>query len=124
ALPCAAARTTATTCRSGTAGGRRDGNPSTGSNRPPRAPGAAVRPCRYGWRPGRSSWGSRDGAAGDADRQVFNTFYEARIYQFGWSDHLDIVEALEDFFPDDLELQLGEADADPRGEAERERTRP
>ena len=46
---------------------------------------------------------------------------EARIHPLGLADHLDLVEALEDLFPDDLQLQLGEPHADAAVDAEAER---
>src|SRR3954453_15785243 len=53
-------------------------------------------------------------------RQRLIPLDEARIDPLGLADHLDAVEALQHLFPDDLELELGEAHADAAGDAEAE----
>src|SRR6516225_11717933 len=60
-------------------------------------------------------------SGGNAHRQMLDSLDEARIHSLGRPHHLNIVEALEDLFPDDLELQLGEADADAAVDAKAER---
>src|ERR1700740_1948239 len=52
---------------------------------------------------------------------MLDPLHETRIHPLGRPNHLDIVEALEDLFPDNLELQLGKADADAAVDAEAER---
>src|SRR3954453_15979432 len=47
-------------------------------------------------------------SAGDPDRQGLIAFHKARIYPLRFLDHLNIAEALQDFFPDNLQLQLGQ----------------
>ena len=44
----------------------------------------------------------------NANRQRRVTPHHVRINPLGFANYLDVVEAPEDFFPDDLELQLGE----------------
>src|SRR3954452_12482954 len=61
------------------------------------------------------------GSAGDADRQRFIAFDEAGIHPLRLFDQLNMVEALHDFFPDDLQLQLGKPDSDATVNAEAER---
>jgi hypothetical protein len=46
-------------------------------------------------------------SADDARRQGLVTFDEAGIHPLGFADHLNVIEALQDFFPDYLQLQLG-----------------
>src|SRR6185312_7144136 len=58
---------------------------------------------------------------GDTNRQGFVALDEAGIHPLGLVDHLNLVEALEDFFPDDLQLQLGKTHADAAMDAEAER---
>ena len=41
----------------------------------------------------------------DTDWQCFVALHEARIHALGFANYLDIVEAFQDFFPDDLELR-------------------
>src|SRR5947209_4245166 len=65
------------------------------------------------WREARS--------AGDPDWQGFIAFHKTRIHPLGLLDHLNVAEALEDFFPDDLELQLGKSQPDTAMYAEAER---
>src|ERR1700694_1103296 len=60
-------------------------------------------------------------SAGDADRQGLIALHKTRIHPLGLGDHLNIVEALEDFFPDDLQLQLGQPQADAAVNTEAER---
>src|SRR5262245_6957644 len=57
----------------------------------------------------------------DADRQGLVALHEAGIDPPGLANHLDIVEALEDLLPDDLELQLGEPHADAAVDSKAER---
>ena len=54
-------------------------------------------------------------------RQGLVALDEAGIHPLRLADHLNVVEALEDFFPDDLQLQLGQPDADAAMDAEAER---
>src|SRR5437868_14009484 len=61
------------------------------------------------------------GLAGDPDRQGLVTFDKTRIHPLGFIDHLNISESLENLFPDDLELQLGQPDSDAAMDAEAER---
>src|SRR3954462_7712942 len=61
------------------------------------------------------------GSAGDADRQRFITFDEAGIHPLRLPDHLNMVEALHDFFPDDLQLQFGKPDSGAAVNTESER---
>src|SRR3954454_19647913 len=68
-----------------------------------------------------SSHPGMSGLAGNADRQGFVALDEAGIYPLRLADHLNIVEALEDFFPDNLQLQLGQPDPDAAVDAEAER---
>src|ERR1700730_15370481 len=51
-------------------------------------------------------------SAGDANRQGLVALDEARIYPPGLADHLDIIEPLQDFFPDYLQLKLGQSEPD------------
>src|SRR5262249_26416203 len=53
-----------------------------------------------------------DTSSRDADRQRFVALDEARKHPARLLDHLDSVEALENLFPDDFQLQLGEPHAD------------
>src|SRR5882762_1792426 len=57
----------------------------------------------------------------NADGQCLVAPHEARIHALWLADHLDIVEAFEDFLPDDLELELREPHADAAMKAESER---
>src|ERR1700761_4692799 len=52
---------------------------------------------------------------------MLDSLHETRIHPLGRPDHLNMIEPLEDFFPDDLELQLGKADSDAAMDAEAER---
>src|SRR3984893_8504324 len=56
-----------------------------------------------------STLGARQ-SAGDANRQGLVALDEARIYQLGLADHLNLVEPLQDFFPDYLQLKLGQSE--------------
>src|SRR3982074_1961715 len=49
-------------------------------------------------------------SAGDANGQGLVALDEARIYPLGLADHLNIVEPLQDLFPDYLQLQLGQSE--------------
>src|SRR5947208_7582873 len=60
------------------------------------------------------------GLAGDPNRQGLVAFDKTRIHPLGFADHLNIIEPIEDLFPDDLELQLGEPDSDAAVDAEAE----
>src|SRR6266480_3668336 len=51
-------------------------------------------------------------SAGNPDRQGLVAFDKARIHPLGLADHLNIIEPLEDFFPDYLQLQFGQPDPD------------
>src|SRR6187402_390448 len=57
----------------------------------------------------------------NAHRQLLDAADEARIDALRLADHLDAVETLQHFLPDDLQLQLGEAHADAAVDAEAER---
>src|SRR6186997_898676 len=57
-----------------------------------------------------SEWMSN--SAGDAYRQGLVALDETGIHPLGLADHLNIVEAFEDFLPDDFQLQLGQPDPD------------
>src|SRR3954452_24898487 len=57
----------------------------------------------------------------DPHRQGFETLHETRIDPLGFADHLDVVESLEDLFPDNLELDLAKPQADAAVDAEAER---
>src|SRR5260370_33029473 len=59
-------------------------------------------------------------SAEDAYRQRLIALYEARIHPLRLADHLNMVEALHDFFPDYLQLQLGQSDPDATMNAEAE----
>src|SRR5947208_11327121 len=61
-------------------------------------------------------------SAGDAHWQGFVAFDKTGIHPLRFANHLNIVEALQDFLPDDLQLQLGqpEPDATMNPEAERD----
>src|SRR3954465_3905335 len=61
------------------------------------------------------------GSACDGDRQGFIAFDEAGIHPPRFPDYLDMVEALHDFFPDDLQLQFGKPDSDAAVNTEAER---
>jgi hypothetical protein len=50
--------------------------------------------------------------AGNAHRQGLVALHKTRIHSFGFANHHNIIEALEDFFPDDLQLQFGQSDPD------------
>src|ERR1700743_2042418 len=63
----------------------------------------------------------RSPSRGDAHRQGLIAFDEARIHPLGLVHHLNLGEALEDFFPDDLQLQLRKPHADAAVNAETER---
>src|SRR6266436_122307 len=63
---------------------------------------------------------STRGSAGDAHRQGFVAFDKAGIHPLGLIDHLNSVEAFQDFLPDDLQLQLGQPDPDATMYAEAE----
>src|SRR5258705_10654438 len=63
---------------------------------------------------------STRGSAGDAHRQGFVAFDKAGIHPLGFVDHLNIIEAFQDFLPDDLQLQLGQPDPDATMNAEAE----
>src|SRR5216683_2340535 len=56
-----------------------------------------------------SKLGARQ-SAGDANRQGLVALDEARIYPLGLADHLNFVEPLQDFFPDYLQLKLGQSE--------------
>src|SRR6266487_2862794 len=58
--------------------------------------------------------------AGDPDRQGLVAFDKTRIHPLGFADHFNILETLENFFPDDLELQLGQPDSNAAMDAEAE----
>ena len=60
-------------------------------------------------------------AAGDDDLQVLVALHEDGIGALGLFEQPDLGEALEDLFPDDGELQLGQAVADAAVDAEAER---
>src|SRR5436305_3145334 len=60
------------------------------------------------------------GSDGDARRQGLVAFDKARIDPLRLADHLDIVEAFQDFLPDDLQLQFGEPQAHATVDAEAE----
>src|SRR6202790_461946 len=49
-------------------------------------------------------------SAGDANRQGLVALDEARIYPLGLADHLNLVEPFQDFFPDYLQLKLGQSE--------------
>src|SRR4051812_17033785 len=53
-------------------------------------------------------------------RQRFQTLYEARIDPLGFADHVDVVETLENLFPNNLELEFSEPQADAAMDAEAE----
>src|SRR3954454_9596553 len=59
-------------------------------------------------------------SAGNSDRQGLVPFDKARIHPLGLADHLYIVEPLQDFFPDNLQLQLGKSEPDATVNAEPE----
>src|SRR4051794_3286783 len=59
-------------------------------------------------------------SAGDTHRQGLIALHKAGIHPLRFADHLNIVEPLEDFFPDDLELQLCQPDADTAMDTEAE----
>src|ERR1700733_5253193 len=69
----------------------------------------------------RASFARSARSAGDTDRQGLVAFDKTRIHPLGLADHLNIVEALEDFLPDDLQLKLGQAQPDATVNAEAER---
>src|SRR5579871_2560526 len=76
-----------------------------------------MNPCR-----GRGfTYFSVDGLGRDPHRQMIVALDEARIRPHRLTDHLDLVEALENLFPDDLELQLGKPHADAAMDTEAER---
>src|ERR1700681_2081774 len=66
-----------------------------------------------------STLGARQ-SAGDANRQGLVALDEARIYQLGLADHLNLVEPLQDFFPDYLQLKLGQSEPNAAMNAEAE----
>src|SRR5207245_3909203 len=63
---------------------------------------------------------SAGGSDGDARRQGLVAVDKARIDPLRLADHLDIVEAFQDLFPDDLQLQFGEPQAHATVDAEAE----
>src|SRR5216683_2619091 len=66
-----------------------------------------------------SKLGARQ-SAGDANRQGLVALDEARIYPLGLADHLNLVEPLQDFFPDYLQLKLGQSEPNAAMNAEAE----
>ena len=56
----------------------------------------------------------------DPHRQGLVALDEARIHPLRLADHLNIVEPLQDFLPDDLQLQFGQPDPDAAVDAEAE----
>src|SRR6516165_3058056 len=60
-------------------------------------------------------------SGGDANRQGLVALDEARIHPLRLADHLNSAEALEDFLPDNFQLQLGEPHTDAAVDAESER---
>src|ERR1700709_25067 len=64
---------------------------------------------------------SRSEPLRDHDVQVFVALDEGRVGPLGLGDLFDHREALQDTFPDDLELELGQAVADAAVDAEAER---
>src|SRR6478735_234449 len=62
-----------------------------------------------------------EGLADNPDRQGLVTFDEAGIYPLRLPHHLNIVEPLEDFFPDNLQLQFRQPDPDATMNTEAER---
>ena len=58
--------------------------------------------------------------AGNAHRQVGDAMHEGRVDALRLAHHLDRREALQDLFPDDLQLHLGQAVADAAVDAEAE----
>src|ERR1700733_3013822 len=65
--------------------------------------------------------GTLRASAADAHRQGLVTLHKARIHPPGLSDHLNMVEALEYLFPDNLQLKLRQPDPDAAVDAEAER---
>src|ERR1700688_662 len=59
-------------------------------------------------------------SAGDTHRQGLIAFDKTRIHPLGLAHHLNILEALEDFFPNDLQLQFGQSQSDAAVNAEAE----
>src|SRR4051812_7081857 len=59
--------------------------------------------------------------AGDTHRQVLVTLNEARIHPLGLAEHFYVIEALKDFFPDYLQLQLSKPDPHATVDTEAER---
>src|SRR5882724_2650019 len=59
-------------------------------------------------------------SAGDTHRQGLVAFDKAGIHPLGLADHLNVAEALHDFLPNDLQLQLGQSDPDATMDTEAE----
>src|SRR5947209_13741547 len=67
------------------------------------------------------SAGERERLGRDAHRQFFVAPDEARINALRLADHLDAIEALQNLFPDDFQLQIGEPHAETAVDTEAER---